>query len=269
MSTNNRQQKIREVLSGLEITSRESDVFCVLLERGVSTAAGIAKQLRDIPRTSIYDVLKTLQHQGLVSSFERDEETYYRVENIEHTIDIIEEQKRDLTEKQNTIRSAVDIFNQFKSGTAYEPGIRFFDGKKGVLAIHRELQNARSETRTIVDITSVQRIFPRMVFEDNLKDFQTFKIVKKDLMIKSSEAERYLKVAPVTEFHRVKWLPPSTQFKTDTLIWPGHVAIIDYSEHLSGIVIDNPTIAETFVAWFEMMWNSIKEELPKTKNRNL
>jgi len=269
MSTDNRQQKIREVLSGLELTPRESDVFCVLLEQGVFTAAGIAKQIRDIPRTSIYDVLKTLQHQGLVSSFERDEETYYQVENIEHTIDVIEEQKRDLTEKQNTIRSAVDIFNQFKSGTAYEPGIRFFDGKKGVLAIHRELQNARVETRTIVDIASVHRIFPNMTYEDNLKDFQIFKIVKKDLMIKSKEAEQYLKAAPITEFHQVKWLSPSVQFKTDTLIWAGHVAIIDYTEHLSGIVIDNPTIANTFVAWFEMMWHDIKEELPIIKKRNL
>ena len=36
----------------------------------------------------------------------------------------------------------------------------------------------------------------------------------------------------------------------------GHVAIIDYSSQLSAIVIDNPTIYNTFVAWFEMIWNT-------------
>ena len=141
-----------------------------------------------------------------------------------------------------------------KIGTTYKPGTRFFDGKRGILAIHRELQNARAETRTIVDIASVYKIFPRMIFEDNLKDFQIYNVKKKDLMIKTKEAERYLKVAPITSIHEIKWLPPTVQFKTDTLMWEGHVAIIDYSSQLSGVVIDNPTIYDTFVAWFEMMW---------------
>jgi len=150
-----------------------------------------------------------------------------------------------------------DFFQQLKTGTAYEPGIRYFEGKQGVLAIQRELQNARQETRTIVDIASVYRTFPRMLVEDNLKDFQTYKILKKDLMIKTREAERYLKVAPISPFHQVKWLPPEVSFKTDTLIWNGHVSIIDYSDRLSGIIIDNPVISATFVAWFEMMWRSL------------
>jgi len=259
MSMNSRQQKIKEILSQLGLTDRASRVFCVLLEFGVSTAIVISKQVQDIPRTSIYDILKTLQNGGLVSSFDRDGDIYYRVENVEHAVDVVEEQKRVLVDKQNVIRSAADIFHQFKSGTIYEPGTRFFDGKKGILAIHRELQNARTETRTIVNVASVYQVFPRMLSEDNLKDFQIFQTMKKDLMIRSKEAERYLKVAPVTKFHQVKWLPSSVQFNTDTLIWAGHVAIIDYAEHLSGVVIDNPTIADTFVAWFEMVWNSINE----------
>ena len=260
MSTNNRQQRVRDALASLQVGNRESDIFFILLNLGTATAAALAKHAQDIPRTSVYDVLKTLQHRGLVSSFIRDGDTHYRVENIEHVIDAIEAQKQELTEQQNTIRSVADIFQQLKNGTAYEPGTRYFEGKNGILAIHRELQNARKETRTIVDIASVYRTFPRMVYEDNLKDFQTFQVLKKDLMIKSKEAERYLKVAPPSSFHQVKWLPPTVLFKTDTLVWEGHVAVIDYTNRLSGIVIDNPTITETFVAWFEMIWGSIKEE---------
>src|SRR3989338_2722555 len=151
MSTNNRQQKIKEALALFNITGRESAVFLELLEHGVSTAASLAKRLPSIPRTSIYDIIKTLQNQGLVSSFERNEEIHYQVENIEHVADSIEAQKRELTEKQNTLRSVADLLQQMKVGTAYEPGIRHFEGKQGVLAILRELQNARQETRTIVD----------------------------------------------------------------------------------------------------------------------
>lgn len=260
MSTISRQQKIKDALAILNIAGRESEVFLALLQYGVSTAARLAKHTPSIPRTSVYDIIRTLQKQGLVSSFERDGELYYQVENIEHVADSIEAQKRELTEKQNRLRSVADLFNQIKTGTAYEPGIRHFEGKQGILAIQRELQNARQETRTIVDIASVYRTFPRMLVEDNLKDFQTYKVLKKDLMIKSREAERYLKVAPISPLHQVKWLPPDVSFKTDTLIWEGHVAIIDYSDRLSGIIIDNPTISQTFVAWFEMMWASIEQE---------
>lgn len=256
MSTNSRRQEIQEALEKINVSQRDSEVFFALLEYGISTAAEIGKRLPSIPRTSIYDIIKTLQQQGLVSTFAKGKQTYFQVENIEHTVDILEAQKREITEKQNTIRSIADLFAQMKTGTTYQPATRFFEGKSGILAIHREIQNARLETRTLVDISSVYRVFPRIVSEDNLKDFQTFQVPKKDLMVKSREAERYLKVAPISEFHQVKWLPLNVHFKTDTLIWGGHVAIIDYKDHLSGIIMDNPTIADTFVAWFEMMWGN-------------
>lgn len=260
MSTNNRRQKIQDALDKINVSPRDSEVFFTLLKYDTSTAAEIGKRLPAIPRTSIYDILRTLLQQGLVSTFVKGKQTYFQVENIEHTVDILEAQKREITEKQNTIRSIADLFAQMKLGTTYQPATRFFEGKNGILAIHREVQNARLETRTIVDISSVYRVFPRIVSEDNLKDFQTFQVPKKDLMVKSREAERYLKVAPISAFHQIKLLPNSVQFKTDTLIWGGHVAIIDYTDHLSGIIMYNPTIADTFVAWFEMMWNSVIEK---------
>ena len=256
MSTNSRRQKIQTVLDLLGVGERESEVFFGLLERGAASAAMLAKQTPDIPRTSIYDILKNLQQRGLVSTVTKDAVIFYQVESAEHAIDTLEAQKRELDEKQNAIRAAADAFQQLKFGTTYEPGIRHFQGKNGILAIHRELQKARQETRTIVNIAAVYKFFPRLVVEDNLKDFQTFKIPKKDLMIKSPEAKRYLQSAPITAIHQVKWLPDSVRFDTDTLIWEGHVAIIDYSDRLSGIIIDNPTIEKTFVAWFEMMWGS-------------
>lgn len=257
MSTNHRRQKLQEALVQLNVTGRAGEVFFALLEHGTMTASDLAKRVRSVPRTSIYDILNTLLSAGFVSTFTREERIFYQVENIEHVVDRIEEQKRELTEKQNTIRGVADLFQQCKFGTTYEPGIRYFEGKQGILAIHREVQNARQETRTIVDIASVYRVFPRMVVEDNLKDFQTYKILKKDLMIQSKEAKRYLEAAPMTLTHQVKWLPPAVAFQTDTLIWSGHVAIIDYSDRLSGIVIDNPSIAATFIAWFEMMWTAL------------
>jgi sugar-specific transcriptional regulator TrmB len=260
MSTDYRLQKIREILSLLDLTDRECEVFFILLKNGTSTPANIAKQIRSIPRTSIYDILKTLQYHGLISHFNQGNTIYYQIENIEHIADNIEIQKRELNEKQNKIRSMADLFQQLKSGTVYKPKIRYFEDKQGIFAMHRELQNARKETRTIVDIASVCQTFPHTLTEDNLKDFQMYQILKKDLMIKTKEAERYLKVAPITPFHQVKWLPPEILFKTDTLIWEGHVAIIDYSDELSGIIIDNPTISATFVSWFEMMWNGIKNQ---------
>lgn len=259
MSMNNRQQKIQSALAALNVTGRASEVFFVLLKQGTASAARIAKHIRDIPRTSIYDILKNLQHHGLVSSFSKGKETLFSVENIEHAVDVLEEQKRDLTEKQNSIRAVADLLTQFKTGTIYQPSLRYFEGKQGILAIHREIQNARHPTRTIVDIESVYKAFPQMLSLDNLKDFQTYQIEKKDLIIKTRSAERYLKVAPISTTHHVKWLPPEMHFKTDTLIWSGHVAIIDYADKFSGIVIDNPTIADTFVAWFEMMWGNINE----------
>lgn len=111
--------------------------------------------------------------------------------------------------------------------------------------------------------TRSMEIFVSKKLKDTLKDFQIYKIMKKDLMLKNPEAEKYLRIAKTGEFHKVKWLPEGTVLQTDTLIWEGHTAIIDYTENLSGVVIDNPTIADTFSVWFDLIWNSISEEIKK------
>src|SRR3990167_2605454 len=102
----NRRQKISNTIKLLGITERESDIFFLLLEHGAMSAADLAKHIQNIPRTSIYDVLKTLQIHGLVSSFVRDERTSYQVENIEHIVDILESQRREIADKQNKARWA-------------------------------------------------------------------------------------------------------------------------------------------------------------------
>lgn len=262
MLTNNRQQKgLEPLLRNIDLSQREAKIFLTLLSLRRTTAAKIAQANSSIPRPSVYDVIKSLERQGLVSSFVQEGKKYFQVQDIEHIIDAIEEQKRELTDKQNTLHSMADLFKQIKSGSAYKPTVRFFEGKAGIMAIHRELQNARAETKTIVNIASVTKVFPRMlVDEDNLKDFTIYNIPKKDLIIKSEEAQKYLRIAPITKTHRVKWLPQGVTFETDTLIWNGRTAILDYSQHLSGVIIDNPTIARTFESWFNMMWEYIKEE---------
>ncbi|MBI2437032.1 MAG: hypothetical protein HYV41_04820 [Candidatus Magasanikbacteria bacterium] len=257
MSTKFRQQEIEHVLKELPLDEREMVVFLAILGLGKVSASEIAKKVSDIPRTSVYDVLASLKKHALVSTVIESGTALYQIAGIEHMIDNLEEQKREIADKQNKLRSVADMFTQLKSGNIHQSQVRFFEGKRGILAVHREIQNARMETRTFVDIEAVSKTLPRIFFEDNLQDFQTYKILKRDLMVHSREAERYLRIAPITEFHQVKWLPSTMQFETDTLVWGGHVAILDYSSPLSAVIIDNPIIAKTFVAWFEMMWKML------------
>lgn len=266
MLTNNRQQiaesPIETLLQKLSLSRKEKDIFLTLLRAGKTTAALIAQENSAIPRTSVYDVIKSLKRSELVTSFTEGKKIFFQVQDVENIITTIEDKKREMTDQQNFFREAADFFNQMKSGSAYRPTVRFFEGKQGILTIHRELQNTKKETKTIVNIASVSKIFPRILIEeDNLKDFQIYCILKKDLMVKTKEAEQYLKVAPVNEYHQIKWLPTDVKFQTDTLIWEGHTAILDYSGYPSGVIIDNPAIAKTFEAWFDMIWNSIREEV--------
>ncbi len=260
MSTTNRQQKsiikAKKVLERLKLSPREIEVFLGLLEFGETTPSDIAKRHRAIPRTSIYDVLTSLKNRGLVSTLTCDNKISFQAQSIEHVADHLEQKKREIEKQQGELRNASDLFNQLKSGIAYTPSVRFFEGKQGIMAIQREIQNAKQPTYTIVDIEAIARKFPSFISQDNLSEFTKHRIPKMDLMVKSAIAERYLKIAPVSETHQVKWLPPAVQFQTDTLMWDGHVAILDYEGDPSGVIIDNPAIYKTFLAWFNMMWGS-------------
>jgi len=259
MSTINRQQnKLEQMLGKLSLSKKEVAVFLKLLNLGKATAAEVARGSRDIARTSVYDVLNSLVGQGLASSFIEDDKKYFQVQDIEHIVDSIETQKRELADKQDYLRSVSDLFKQMKSGSAYTPTVRFFEGEKGILAIHREILKNRKEVLAIGNMAAIAKTFPRILIEDNLKEFKTHRVPMRTLFIKNREAERYIKIA-VYENRYFKWLPENVQLDTDTFIWEGHVAILDYTEHLSGVVIDNPAISSTFTAWFNMMWDSVKE----------
>lgn len=196
MSTIFRQQnKIKEVLGRLELNEKETAVFLFLLEKGTVTASQIAKSCKSVARTSVYDIMKNLQNMGLVTSVEQNNKIYFHIGNAEHILDSLENKKKEMTDTQNLLRETSDLFKQIKSGSIYKPTVRFFEGRNGIFAIHRELQNARKETKTIVNIAAVSKEFPMMFYEDNLKDFQTYKIMKKDLMLKNMQAEKYLKIA--------------------------------------------------------------------------
>lgn len=259
MSTDTRRQKLEGVLKELNLSAKEIKVFLTLLKIGRASPSDLAHSLSDISRTSIYDQLRSLEKKGIVSSTVSEKTTLYQPEHLGQVIDGLEQEKRAIEQKQNTLRAVTDLFEQMRSGTAYRPGVRMFKGKQGIRAVHRELQDTRKELRAIGDLSAVLRVFPDVRQEDNLKDLQTHKIPRWGLMVHNTGGEQYLKVAPPSDYNHVRWLPKESVVNTDTLMWDGHVAIIDYTEPINAIVIDNPTIYETFVDWFEMLWNTGKD----------
>lgn len=259
MSTDQRQQELTHTLEELGISSKEVEVLYELLRVGRASAAELAKTLPSISRTSVYDQLRTLEQKSLVSTIVEEKGVVYQPEQLGYVIDTLEQDKRAIEQKQNALRSVTDFYEQMRNGTTYRPGVRTFKGRQGIRAVHRELQDARTELRAIGDLAAVAKIFPSIRTEDNLKDFQTNKIPRWSLMAHNKEAEQYLKIAPPGDLHHVRWLPKDTVISTDTLLWEGHVAIIDYTEPGSAVVIDNPTIYQTFLNWFAMMWQVSEE----------
>lgn len=260
-STIVRQQKLTNILQELGLSLKETQVLMALLTSGRMSPSDLAKLVPGISRTAVYDLLGSLMRRGLASSSEENGITIYAATNIGHVVDLLEQEKRAIDEKQNSLRSVMDVYEQLRGGTAYRPGVRFFEGKDGVRAVHREVQDARKELRAIGDLSAVMSAFPGIRSEDNLKDFTTYNISRRGLLINNPEGESYLRVAPPSQINHVKWLPSEMKINTDTLIWDGHVAIIDYSNPINAVVIDNPGIYETFVSWFEMMWKFSGEEI--------
>ncbi|HLC70351.1 MAG TPA: helix-turn-helix domain-containing protein [Patescibacteria group bacterium] len=265
MSTEVRQQELKHALEELDLSSKEVDVLLALLQAGRASASDLSNRLPTVSRTSIYDQLRSLEQKGLLSTTVEKKTTLYQPEHLGHMIDKLEQDKQVLEQKQNSLRSVTDTYEQMRSGTAYYPCVRTFKGKQGIRAVHRELQNARKELCAIGDLSAVIRAFPNVRTEDNLKDFQTHNIPRKSLMVHNTAGEQYLKVAPPSDSNHVRWLPKDTTVNTDTLMWDGHIAIIDYTEPANTIVIDNPTVYDTFVDWFEMLWNTGKDVIQRSQ----
>jgi sugar-specific transcriptional regulator TrmB len=232
------------------LSENEIQVYVILLKAGESSVQTIAKNA-EIPRTTTYHILISLQQKGLVSYVIKEHIKYFQATRPEVLREIINDKKKHIEEAIPELKSITLTLKQ-------KPEVEVFEGTKGIKSILLDVLEEKNEILHYGDIISLTRnleyIFPQYINERVRKKIPIRVIAKRE-----KEHAKLIETSR-KEYRKFGFLPENFIFKTSVFIYKDKVAILNLQEETYyGIIITNKDYNDTQKQIFELLWKLAKK----------
>lgn len=242
-------------LQQLGLSAKETQVYLALLKRGPSSVRHLAEAAQ-VNRGTTYDILKSLQQQGLVSYYDQEKKTYFVAQDPESLSQIIADRKQSLESLDQQLEGVVPQLKSVANATsASKPVVRYYHGPKGVRNILREvLEDVASLSKKAYCVYSSSTIAKHLY--DAIPNFTKLRI----------KAGLHVRVIAFGEGGSTKetlaerrWLSREKTASTYTIIFGRKTAFIslDDREQPHGVILEDANLSETQRLLFDAHWNSL------------
>lgn len=241
-----------KILQQLGLTRNESKVYVILMKTGSATA-GEVTQKSGIHRRNVYDCMERLMEKGLVSFVIVNNRKYFRAEEPERFLSLIEEKEAQLKEQRKFAEQIMPRLRPVAPTTKQD--VRFYKGAEGLKTVYEDI------LQTGKDYVGYG---PGEQLEKILKGYLKYYInkrVRKKIKLKliytmSSRGKDFVK-NPLLE---ARYLPEQYSSHAALRIYGNKVAIMLLSEEEPiAIVIENKNIAEGYRKYFDVIWNAAQK----------
>lgn len=239
---------IEEKMQELGFSAKESKVFLALNQYGAMPASTIAR-VTGMKRTSVYDLINSLQRKNVISSYRQGTYTYFIVDDLN---------KLYLFEKEK-LHTAKSLVEHLQDQNRYQQNIQvnYYRGHEGYFEVYREMLSINpKEILCWVDIRFLS-VFQPEEEEKYLQERVNKDIPARILMIDSKEAKKF-KNDDSSLKRETRLLPQEFTFETTAFLYDGYVAIFDFREPITAIRIQHPGIHKMFQQIFNMHWGISK-----------
>jgi HTH-type transcriptional regulator, sugar sensing transcriptional regulator len=239
-------------LKNLGLSDNEAKVYLAMLELGPATVLEIAAKAA-INRPTTYVQIETLKKKGLVSTQTKGKKLIYIPESPEQLEHLLERESREVEDKMDDLKAVLPELTTMFNLSDEKPQVRFFEGKEGLIKIQDEfLKNKGKESISLSSADDVVNVFP------GHPEKYTPRRVKKGIksrLIYTSRRGPFLKNDPDL-LREVKFISPEKlPFVLDVLVYDDVVAIANLKGKISGVIIKNKGIAESFKSLLNFIWN--------------
>lgn len=256
-----------EILVKTGLTQVQAEIYSFLIENGDHKASDIGKKIKR-PRGVAYKGLEELMDLGLVEKIETKKITQFRAEHPSKLEKLMAKKEKNIQQDKKNLISALPSFVSSFNLLNNKPGVRYFEGKKGVMEVLDHIANnfkPKSEIISFVKVLSTD-------FEQELNGAFTNFIKKRlELVVKTrviaintSEGiklqENDVKLLRETRLVDIKKLP---------LDFPGGEIFI-YDDEICAVMLEkntffaftvqNKSIAQLLKAFFESEWELLERD---------
>ncbi len=236
-----------EVLEKVGLNSKEAKVYLALVQVGQAQVSKIA-EISKINRITTYDILEKLKKRGIVSSFVKNKIRYFNAIKPEVFVSDFEKRAYDL-------KNALPKFKEIM-GEDTSVNIRHIEGIDGVKAIYLEALNSKNDNAEILSIFNYENLYSFWPeFEKEfLKKKQKKQIFSRNIVVDERDPSELL-VDDGRFYQETRVVPKGFRFSfSNVLIFNNKLAIISFTDDVSGVVFEAPSIVQSFFKIFEMIW---------------
>lgn len=249
---------IVQSLSTLGLEKRDAELYTYLLKqpRGSEQTAFIIAQGTDMPRSTVYLTLQSLERKRLVSSYKKNKVLHYLTAEPSRLT-------RDLEEKQDVLNSILPALQKLSEDTTYTSSVQTFTGAKGVKIVFDDifdnphLKGIR-EFHTISHpklIHYLPKVLPKKMEVKKKLNIFTKMIVPE--FVKTNVPKEY-----VSDSHReTRFLTSSFSFEGTLIVYGKKTALFSHRDNeVYSMIIDSPAITEMIEAIFLCLWGLLPKK---------
>jgi len=255
---------MNKILKELGLNATETDVYLALLPIGKASASIIAYQ-SDHDRGTVRYACKKLVKKGLLNSEKKGAKTLYYLESPFKLLFLLEEEKRQLQKKEDTIHRAITQLNESMDPNTILPKVRFYHGIPGLKVSYGHILESAKKEKISTAFFSEKVIKPELL-NYFLEKYQKCLIKQrgihnKHITLDTLENRKY-KEEGEKIFNEMRFLDEKNMPKLDIgiMMSGSTVHYTGYNDSsMFALVIENKKISNMFHSLFEVLWSISKE----------
>jgi len=241
--------EINQELKELGLTDNEITVYLSLLRIGGSMAGRIASE-SNLERTSVYNALKRLVQEGIVSYVIESNRKVFYASNPQKLVEMFDEKK----ERASMIVKKLEAIRKFEK---QKENIMKFRGYNGIKTVMNDVLRSCKDNAEYLIFGSENQLGKRMpvfaqiyVAKKDKKKLRSRILIREDLKSAGKKMSKYTKV---------RYVPKQMASLVNVNVYSDKVSILLWSEIPEAVIIDNKEAADTFRNYFEFMWHNAKD----------
>jgi len=244
-------EKLTKLLIDIGLNTNEASVYLTTLSLGQTTVLKISKN-SGLKRSTVYDVVDSLKHKGLMQIVPAGLKQLYKAESPERLETVLENRKLEFSARLPELMAMYSL----EGG---ESNIKFYTGLKSMKQIYLDTLKEIKYGDEYLIITDQEKWF-NLDREFWMKEYiqERAKLPCKTRLISTnSELALEHKKFEKNYNEEFKIFAIDTKINVDVVITSNKLIVVDLIPPLTTLVIENKNIIQLQKQMFEIIWKSI------------
>lgn len=246
-------------LQNFGLTRNEVELYELLVRLGEVPAQVILRETK-FKRPTVYKSLYSLAKKGLITKRDIKKKIHFRPESPTKLLELADKQYKDLDRARANLQSVLPTLGTEYIQSTEKPVVRVYEGREGIKDIYKD---TLIEGQLIYAVESLEEFDPEVwkwANEYYMRARPKMNIHTK-VIISSGRRASLHRTRDIQHFRVTKEVPNDKfPFQLEVDVYGDKVAFINYrADHLLGIVVKHPLIAQTMKAWFDLAWEGAEK----------